>query len=206
VVSLSTRVMPDVDEVTLDDRPVRIARESYYYLLNKPAGYLTTINDPYGRPTVASLIDKIPHRVFPVGRLDFETEGLLLFTNDGLLSHRLMHPRFHMEKEYHVLVRGSPSQSAMQRLRKGVSVDGRTTAPAKVRVRSADSSGSWLSMVLREGRNRQIRKMCDYIGHSVRRLIRIRLGSLVDPDLSGGKWRPLTPSEIANLYSSLRSK
>ncbi|MXY97868.1 MAG: rRNA pseudouridine synthase [Gemmatimonadetes bacterium] len=199
VVSLATRVHPDSDVVTVDDRTLEVSAARKCYLLNKPAGYLTTLSDPFGRPTVASLIGDIPERVFPVGRLDRDSEGLLLLTNDGALSHRLMHPRFRFEKEYHVLVKGVPREDTLQRLREGVMLDGRTTAKAGVESIRRTKNGNWLSIVLHEGRKRQIRRMCDMVGHPVTRLIRVRLGGLADDGLPAGKWRTLTHGEIEEL-------
>lgn len=199
VVSLATRVHPESDVVTVDDRTLDVSADRKCYLLNKPAGYLTTLSDPFGRPTVASLIRDIPERVFPVGRLDRDSEGLLLLTNDGALGHRLMHPRFSFEKEYHVLVKGVPREDTLQRLREGVVLDGRTTAKAVVESIRRTESGAWLSIVLHEGRKRQIRRMCDMVGHPVMRLIRVRLGGLDDGGLPAGKWRALTHGEIEEL-------
>lgn len=199
VVSLATRVHPGSDLVTVDDRPLAVSAVRKCYLLNKPAGYLTTLIDPFDRPTVASLIRDIPERVFPVGRLDRDSEGLLLLTNDGALSYRLMHPRFGFEKEYHVLVKGVPREGALRRLREGVVMDGRTTAKAGVELLRHTESSAWLLIVLHEGRKRQIRRMCDLVGHSVIRLIRVRLGGLADGKLSAGKWRALTHAEIEEL-------
>lgn len=199
VVSLATQVRPDSDVVTVDDRTLEVSAVRKCYLLNKPAGYLTTLSDPFGRPTVASLIRYIPERVFPVGRLDRDSEGLLLLTNDGALSHRLMHPRFRFEKEYHVLVKGVPNEGALRRLREGVVLDGRTTAKAGVESIRHAESGTWLSIVLHEGRKRQIRRMCDQVGHPVMRLIRVRLGGLAGGDLPAGKWRALSHGEIEEL-------
>lgn len=199
VVSLATQVHPDSDVVTVDDRTLEVTADRKCYLLNKPAGYLTTLSDPFGRPTVASLIRDIPERVFPVGRLDRDSEGLLLLTNDGALGNKLMHPRFRCEKEYHVLVKGVPREDSLQRLREGVVLDGRTTAKAAVESIRRTESDTWLSIVLHEGRKRQIRRMCDMVGHPVMRLIRVRLGGLADRGLSAGKWRTLTHGEIEEL-------
>ncbi len=204
VLSLATQVRPDSDVVTVDDRPLNAPTTRRCYLLNKPAGYLTTLHDPFDRPTVASFIQDIPERVFPVGRLDRDTEGLLLFTNDGSLSFRLTHPRFGIEKEYQVLVAGSPGEGALRRLRDGVTIDGRTTARAGVKVIRRTKKGTWLAMVLHEGRKRQIRRMCDSVGHPVLRLVRVRLGSLVDRDLPAGKWRTLSSGELDKLEPEAR--
>ena len=160
---------------------------------------LTTLYDPFKRLTVASLIEDIPERVFPVGRLDRDTEGLLLFTNDGTLSYKLTHPRFGFEKEYHVYVKGMPQEGALKELREGIILDGRTTATTKVMILSRDETSACLSMVLHEGRKRQIRRMCVHVGHPVLRLVRVRLGSLKDRNLPAGKWRSLTTDEIFSL-------
>ena len=199
VVTLATQVQPDSDVVTVDDKPLKTSSTQRCYLLNKPSGYLTTLYDPFNRPTVASLIQGIPERVFPIGRLDRDTEGLLLFTNDGSLSYKLTHPRFGFEKEYHVQVKGVPREGVLRRLREGVSIEGRTTATARVEVLRSTKTGAWLSMVLHEGRKRQIRRMCDRVGHPVLRLVRVRLGGLADQDLPAGKWRALTHGEIKDL-------
>ena len=199
VVSLATQVHPDSDVVTVDDRTLEVSADRRCYLLNKPAGCLTTLSDPFGRPTVATLIRDIPERVFPVGRLDRDSEGLLLLTNDGALGNRLMHPRFHIEKEYHVLVKGVPGEDALRRLKEGVVLDGRTTAKAAVESIRRTERGTWLSIVLHEGRKRQIRRMCDMVGHPVMRLIRVRLGGLAGGGLPVGKWRALTHEEIEEL-------
>jgi len=199
VVTPGTQVQPGSDEVTLDDKPLSMPGSRNWYLLNKPAGYLTTLYDPFKRLTVASLIEDIPERVFPVGRLDRDTEGLLLFTNDGTLSYKLTHPRFGFEKEYHVYVKGIPQEGALKELREGIILDGRTTATTKVMILSRDETSACLSMVLHEGRKRQIRRMCVHVGHPVLRLVRVRLGSLKDRNLPAGKWRSLTTDEIFSL-------
>ncbi len=199
VVSLATQVHPGSDVVTVDGRALNAPAARRCYLLNKPAGYLTTMHDPFRRPTVAALIRDIPERVFPVGRLDRDTEGLLLFTNDGTLGYRLMHPRFGFEKEYRALVAGVPAEGTLHRLRAGIEIEGRVTAKAGVEMLRRTETGAWLSMVLHEGRKRQIRRMCARVGHPVLRLIRVRLGGLVDGKLPAGKWRALTSDEMKEL-------
>jgi 23S rRNA pseudouridine2605 synthase len=165
-----------------------------YYLLNKPAGVVTTAADPQGRPTVVDLVPDEP-RVFPVGRLDYETEGLLLLTNDGFLSHRLTHPSFGVEKEYLAKVEGTPSRGAVRRLREGVELDDGPTAPAQASLLAPDL----IRVVIHEGRNRQVRRMCEAIGHPVVRLVRHRIGPLRDRSLAPGSWRPLTVDEVRAL-------
>ena len=165
-----------------------------HYLLNKPAGVVTTAQDTHGRPTVVEIVPNEP-RVFPVGRLDAETEGLLLLTNDGELTHRLTHPSFGVDKEYLAEVDGSPSRGAIRRLREGVELDDGPTAPAKVSL----VSPTVLRIVIHEGRNRQVRRMCDAVGHPVVRLVRTRIGPLSDTELAPGQWRSLTRDEIRTL-------
>src|SRR5690606_14496119 len=158
-----------------------------HYLLNKPAGVITTASDPQGRPTVVSLVPPEP-RVFPVGRLDADSEGLLLLTNDGDLAHRLTHPSLGVDKEYLVEVDGEPHRGALRRLREGVELADGLTAPAKV----ALLGDRTLRITIHEGRNRQMRRMCEAVGTPVQRLVRTRIGPLRDRRLAPGEWRPLT--------------
>jgi 23S rRNA pseudouridine2605 synthase len=192
--TLGDRVDPDVAVVTVDDVPIGIRPGSVYYLLNKPAGVVTTADDPQGRPIV---IDLVPSetRIFPVGRLDLDTEGLLLLTNDGDLAHRLTHPSFGIEKEYLAEVEGEPGRAALRRLRTGVALDDGPTAPATV----GTVTPSVLRIVIHEGRNRQVRRMFEAVGHPVRRLVRTRLATLTDPRLAPGEWRALTIDEVRGL-------
>jgi 23S rRNA pseudouridine2605 synthase len=194
VADLGRRVHADADKVAVDGVPVGINPDFVYYLLNKPRGVVTTAADPQGRPTVVQLVPDAP-RVFPVGRLDADTEGLLLLTNDGDLTHRLTHPSFGVEKEYLAEVEGTPSPGAVRRLREGVELDDGLTAPAKV----ALVPPSVLRITIHEGRNRQVRRMCDAVGHPVRRLVRVRIGTLVDRSLRPGEWRALTTDEVRAL-------
>jgi len=193
--TLGRRVEVGKDVVTVDGAPVGVLPGLVYYLLNKPAGVVTTSDDPQGRPTVLDLVPTEP-RVFSVGRLDLQTEGLLLLTNDGELAELLAHPRFGIEKEYLAEVRGIPEPGALRRLRQGVVLDdGETTAPARV----AAVSPGVLRIVIHEGRNRQVRRMCDAIGHPVVRLVRTRIGPVADRSLRPGVWRPLQISEVRSL-------
>ncbi len=191
------RVDVRTQRVSLDGVPVPVAPGAVHYLLNKPAGVVTTLSDPQGRPTVAELVPRRP-RVFPVGRLDFETEGLLVMTNDGELANLLAHPSHGVAKEYLVEVEGIPSPGALRLLRTGVELDGRVTAPAVV----GSLSPGVLRIVIHEGRNRQVRRMCDAVGHPVRRLVRTRIGPLADPGLAPGRWRLLDPREVRSLASA----
>lgn len=191
---LGDRVDPEIAVVEVDGVPIGIRPGSVYYLLNKPTGVVTTADDPQGRPTVVALVPAEP-RVFPVGRLDLDTEGLLLLTNDGDLTHRLTHPSFGVEKEYLAEVEGVPGRGALRRLREGVELDDGLTAPATVGV----VSPSVLRIVIHEGRNRQVRRMGEAVGHPVRRLVRTRIGPITDRTLAPGEWRELTQAEVREL-------
>lgn len=191
---LGDRAHPDIDEVAVDGTPIGIAPGLVYYLLNKPSGVVTTAEDTHGRPTVLELVPTEP-RVHPVGRLDLETEGLLLLTNDGTLTHRLTHPSFGVDKEYVVQVQGSPGRAALRRLREGVDLDDGMTAPA----RASEVAPGLLRLTIHEGRNRQVRRMCEAVGHPVTRLVRTRIGSLRDPHLAPGEWRTLSRHEVRAL-------
>jgi 23S rRNA pseudouridine2605 synthase len=194
---LGRRVDPDVDRVELDGVPLPIQPGLVHYLVNKPKGVVTTAEDTHGRPTVVSLVPAEP-RVFPVGRLDMDSEGLLILTNDGELTHRLTHPSFGVPKEYLVQVEGEPSSGAIRKLREGVELDDGPTAPARVAV----VAPSLLRIVIHEGRNRQIRRMADAIGHPVVRLVRTRIGTLTDPSLGPGSHRLLSFDEVRNLAAA----
>lgn len=199
VATLGRRVDPAVDRIEVDHAVVPVRPGLVYYLLNKPAGVVTTVHDPQGRPTVVDLVPPEP-RVFPVGRLDYETEGLLLLTNDGELAHGLTHPSRGVDKAYLAEVVGVPGRAALRRLREGVLLDDGPTAPAKVRLAQAVPAGAALEIVVHEGRKRQIRRMCEAVGHPVRRLVRTRIGPLGDRGLRPGQWRSLSPEEVRTLY------
>jgi pseudouridine synthase len=196
------RIDPRRDRVTVDGRPVGDDTERVVLALNKPAGYITTRTDPRGRPTVYDLIGDYAGWVFPVGRLDQDTTGLLVLTNDHRLGERLTDPSQHVPKTYHVLVAGLPDDGALDALRGGIALDdGVVTRPARVRPLGAarDERGTWLEIVLREGRNRQVRRMCAQVGHDVLALTRVAVGGLTLRDLSPGEWRRLSPAEVARL-------
>ena len=197
VATLGTKVDPSVDEIEVDGSLVPVAEGLVHYLLNKPAGVVTTAVDPGGRPTVVELVPGVP-RVFPVGRLDAETEGLLILTNDGALAHRLTHPSFGIEKEYVALVGGTPRPADVRALRRGVALDDGPTAPARVSV----IGPATLRITIHEGRNRQVRRMCDAVGLPVQRLVRTRVGPISDRRLRPGDWRPLSPAEVQALAAA----
>ena len=201
VAILGTRADPAHAHITLDGVPVIVDSTLVYWLLNKPAGYVTTARDPQGRPTVVELVPQEP-RVFSVGRLDLETEGLLLLTNDGNLAELLSHPRHGVEKQYLAEVEGVPSAGAMRKLREGVELEDGYARATRAQVVQSLHGGSALEIVLKEGRKRIVRRMCDEIGHPVRRLVRTRIGPLSDSKLTPGECRPLTPQEVRALYAA----
>lgn len=201
VAVLGRRVDPETASVSVDGIPVSVRPGLVYYLLNKPAGVVATASDPQGRPTVVELVPDEP-RVFSVGRLDADTEGLLLLTNDGDLAHRLSHPSFGIEKEYLAEVEGKVTPREVRRLREGVSLDDGVTAPAKVSL--VPPRG--LRLAIHEGRNRQVRRMCAAVGHPVVRLVRTRIGPLADRRLKPGAWRPLTDAEVHALQAAVAPK
>lgn len=194
VAVLGRRVDVDRDEVAVNGVIIGVRPGLVHLLLNKPTGVITTADDPQGRPTVLELVPDEP-RVFPVGRLDLDTEGLLLLTNDGDLAHRLTHPSFGVEKEYIAHVEGEPTRGELRLLREGVELDDGLTAPAK----AALVGPGILRLTIHEGRNRQVRRMCEAVGHPVKRLIRTRIGPLADRKLKPGQWRELTGDELRSL-------
>ena len=197
VAGLGRRVDPDTDRVEVDGVAIGVRPGLVHYLLNKPAGVVTTASDPQGRPTVVDLVPGEP-RVFPVGRLDYETEGLLLLTNDGDLAHRITHPSFGVEKEYLAEVEGVPSRATLRRLREGVDLEDGRSAPAKV----SAVEPSVLRITVHEGRNRLVRRMCEAVGHPVVTLERVAFGPLGLKGLEPGAHRRLTASEIERLRGS----
>jgi len=202
VARLGRRVDPSRDRVALDGVPVVVDDTVVHWLLNKPAGYVTTARDPQGRETVLDLVPAEP-RVFPVGRLDRDSEGLLLLTNDGDLAQLLTHPSHGVEKEYFVEVEGVPSGAALRILREGVELDDGRTRRARVRpVQTSDAGTSVLEIIVKEGRKRMVRRMCAEVGHPVLRLVRVRIGPLRDPKLAPGAWRELTNGEVRDLYAA----
>jgi 23S rRNA pseudouridine2605 synthase len=194
---LGRRVDAEADHIRVDGVDVSTRAGLVYYLLNKAVGVVSTAADPEGRPTVIDAVPAEP-RVHPVGRLDAATEGLLLLTNDGDLTHRLTHPRFGVEKEYLVEVVGTPRPAALRALRNGVELEDGITAPA--RVSAVGRNG--LRIVIHEGRNRQVRRMCEAVGHPVLRLARVRIGPLADRTLAPGAWREVQPWEVRSLEES----
>ncbi len=194
IASLGDSADPDTDEITLAGKPIPAARGYIYLMLNKPRGYVTTLSDEKGRPTAASLVAECGQRVYPIGRLDMDSEGLLLFTNDGSFANRAMHPSHEIQKTYQVWVSGF-SQEGFQRLQEPVVLDGYRIKPPKLRLLSYQNDRAELEITIHEGRNRQIRRMCQMAGMQVTRLKRIREGQLELGSLPLGKWRYLTEEE-----------
>jgi 23S rRNA pseudouridine2605 synthase len=200
---LGTKADPEADDIRVDGRRIRSAQRKRYLLLNKPRGYVTTRSDPGKRPTVMDLLKGVKEYVYPVGRLDYDSEGLLLLTNDGELAARLTHPRHEVERLYEARVRGVPDAHALGRLATGIVIEGRKTAPAQVKLaRKLDAESGAQAVVLvgiHEGRHRQVRQMFDAVGHPVMRLRRVRIGPIRDEELKTGHYRELTRQEIDKL-------
>ena len=204
--TLGSKADPQIDDIRVDGRRLRFDARQRYILLNKPKGYVTTRRDPEGRRTVMDLLRGVREYVYPVGRLDYDSEGLLLLTSDGDLAARLMHPRHGVERVYESIVAGDPDESALDQLRRGLYLDGQRTAPAQVRRLGAVGRGrnqtTKLLITIHEGRNRQVRRMCSAIGHPVRHLSRVRMGPLRLGDLKPGEWRDLLPAEVEKLKNA----
>jgi pseudouridine synthase len=196
---LGQKADPDRQTVMIDGRPVFYEEERLWVALNKPAQVVSTLSDPQGRPTVAQLTADLKVRLFPVGRLDYHSQGLLLMTNDGRLAQELAHPAFKVPKTYLVKVKGRPRSGELDRLRQGLKIDGRPTAPAQVEMVGPTENNTWLRITVIEGRNRLIRKMCAQIGHGVKKLIREKIGPIELGDLPPGRHRRLTRREIEAL-------
>ncbi len=200
VTELGTKVNAARARVEVDGRRV-FAQTPVYILLHKPRGYVTTLRDPEGRPTVASLVSNLGCRVVPVGRLDYATSGVLLMTNDGEFLAKLQHARHGAEKVYHAKVRGVVNARGLERWRCSIEIDGRTTHPAQVEVLRVDNDKTWLSVTLSEGKNKQVRRLGEQAGHCVLRLIRVKYAGLTVSELRPGSWRHLTRRELVNLRS-----
>jgi 23S rRNA pseudouridine2605 synthase len=212
VVEVGERADPEQDHIRVDGKRLRVPSTHRYVLLNKPRGVVTTRTDPEGRQTVFDLLPR-PWRksLVPAGRLDYASEGLLVLTDDGDLVHRVTHARFGCAKTYAVKVKGTPDETEIERLRGGVDIDGRRTAPARIELIRQPRPGrgeknSWWQVELVEGRNRQIREMFFRIGHPVRRLVRVKIGSLTDPGLPVGSYRFLSEEEVARLRRGGRGR
>jgi 23S rRNA pseudouridine2605 synthase len=200
---LGTKADPAHDDIRVDGRRIKSAERPRYILLNKPRGYVTTRRDEKHRKTVLDLLQGVREYVYPVGRLDYDTEGLLLLTNDGELAAQLTHPRHGVERTYEARVAGVPDERALDKLRSGIPLDGRRTLPAEVVLltKGRQQEDGVLLVTIKEGRNRQVRRMCEAVGHPVQRLKRTRFGPITDRRLPAGEWRDLSKGEVAALRS-----
>jgi 23S rRNA pseudouridine2605 synthase len=200
---LGSKAVWGVDSITVDGQAIPDPPGRVYLMLNKPFGYVSTLRDPEGRPTMRDLISDVKERVYSVGRLDFDSQGLLILTNDGELAHRLMHPRFHIPRTYKVTIEGPLSDTSVQRLKKGITLDDGPTNPAHVRIINREKERTLLRITIFEGRSREIRRMFEAVGNKALKLIRIGYGSLHLGDLKVGKYRHLKDSELKTLRTSV---
>jgi 23S rRNA pseudouridine2605 synthase len=203
VAELGTKADPRTDRITVDGRPLRLSSERLYILLHKPVGVVTTLSDPQGRPTVRDMLPEVRARVFPVGRLDYSSSGLLLLTNDGELALRLTHPRYGARKTYRVKVRGTPTADALDKLASGVRLEEGSTAPADVRIVRSSDAKTWIEVTLSEGHKHEVRRMCEQVGYPVEKLTRVRLGPLNLGSLRPGQHRTLAEREVHQLRRSV---
>src|SRR5687767_1458381 len=210
VTELGTKADAETDHIKVRGKLINPALKKLrkvYVLLNKPNGYLSSVSDPEGRPTVLELLPASLGRVYPVGRLDFNTEGLLLLTNDGDFTNFITSARNRVDKVYEVKVKGVPPDGAIERLRRGIKLeDGTRTAPAKINKLDETKTNAWYEVLLHQGRNQQVRRMFELIGHSVLKLRRVRIGSLTDDHLKPGYWRHLSPAEVTRLIKKTDTK
>ena len=199
VTEMGVKIKIGTDKVTVDGKDITPEEEHVYLMLNKPEGYVTTAHDPQGRPTVLDLVAEVPQRVFPIGRLDVDTEGLLFLTNDGELAYRLTHPKFAVTKVYHALVTGKPSEDKLDRMRNGLKLEDRMTKPCTVKVIRRYNHKTMLEITISEGRNRQVRRMCQAIGNPIIELERVKIENIELSQVKRGQYRKLTLEELAPL-------
>jgi pseudouridine synthase len=202
VIRLGTKVDAHRDRISLDGKPLNPEARTVYYLVHKPRGIVCTLNDPQGRPIITDLLKGVKERVFPVGRLDMDSEGLILLTNDGDLALRLQHPRYGVRKTYHVLVKGVPSASRLEKMRQGRDAEQGERPPLKVEPLKVQGRNAWIEIVISEGKKRQVRLMCREAGLEVVRLKRISLGGLTLRGMKPGSFRPLKSQEVSMLKRS----
>lgn len=198
VTEMGFKINPKTDQVTVDRKLIKLREEKVYILLNKPKGYVTTVSDQFNRKKVVDLVN-VDYRIFPVGRLDYNTSGLLILTNDGQLTYKLTHPKFEIPKVYMAKIQGRPSKEKLAQFERGLKIENYITSPAKIELIKKMNSHSQVRITIREGRNRQVRKMCHAIGHPVLELKRIQMGSLKLGDLELGRWRYLSDKEVGYL-------
>ena len=203
VTEMGSKVDPRRDRIEVDGKLVKTERP-VYWLMNKPQGLVSTVSDPQGRPTVLTMLPKVKERIFPVGRLDIATEGALLLTNDGDLTHDLLHPSKKVKKTYRARLRGQVLDETVEKLRRGVPLEDGVTAPASARVTARTSAATWVEITIHEGRNRQVRRMAEAVGHPVLRLIRVSFAGLTVHDMKIGTVRELSKKEVADLKKRIR--
>lgn len=199
VTELGTKVDPNKDEIVYKGKVIKPEKKKVYILLNKPEGYVTTAKDQFGRPTVLDLIKDVKERLVPVGRLDYDTSGLLILTNDGDVVYKLTHPKSEIDKVYEAKLFGVPDSNTINLFKNGITIDGRKTEPAKIELLKVDGRFAWCHITIHEGRNRQVRKMCQAARHPVATLRRVAEGEIELGDLKKGSWRYLTDKEIRYL-------
>lgn len=204
ITTLGTKVDDDATGITVDGKEIHLEEEKVYYLLHKPKGYVTTLSDPQGRPVVTELLHGVKERVFPVGRLDFDTEGALLLTNDGELSQKILHPSFETFKTYEAHITGVPSRTQLAELERGVLIDEKATAPAKIGTIFKRGNNSLVTITIHEGRKHQVKKMFAAIGHPVMYLKRLSYGQLGLEKLTTGQFRQITASETRLIFTKKR--
>ena len=195
ITEMGHKVEPGKDIVTMNEKTIELKKKMIYVLLNKPTGYVTTVSDQFNRDKVTDLVN-LPYRLFPVGRLDYNTSGLLILTNDGELTFKLTHPKFKVPKTYIAKIKGKIKDNEILLFEKGLPIEDYVTSPAKIRIISEDQNDSIVKITIREGKNRQVRKMCEAVGHPVMSLKRIAMGDISLSNLPIGTWRYLTPKEI----------
>lgn len=200
VTEMGISITPGVNLVKFAGKPLKVKEELVYYLLNKPKGYVTTLSDPQGRPIVTSLIKERGVRLFPVGRLDLDTEGALILTNDGQLAQKIQHPSNQTNKTYEALLKGIPGKEKISRLEQGIQLEGKRTAPATIVVLAAKNPGCLVKITIHEGRKRQVKKMFSFIGHPVVHLKRIAYGNLTLGNLPSGHYRQLNPVDLKKIF------
>ncbi len=193
-------IVTNADKVTVDGNLVKSEEEKIYIMLNKPIGYVSSAKDQFGRQTVLDLVSDINSRLYPVGRLDYDTSGLILLTNDGDFTYKLTHPKHEVNKVYEALIIGAPQKNEIEMFEKGLEIEGYMTSPAKIEIRNVAGNKALVHITIHEGKNRQVRKMCEAIGHNVLSLKRISIGSIALGDLPEGKWRKLTAVELHSLF------
>ena len=201
--AMGVKIDPDQQQVLFDGKEVKLSEQNVYYLLNKPKGYVTTVADPQGRPIVTDLIKDCRQRIFPVGRLDLDTEGALLLTNDGDLAQKMQHPRFGVKKIYEALVAGRPQQKKLELLEKGILIEEKKTSPANVAVLKKYAKSTLIRIIIHEGRKRQVRKMFAAIGHPVISLKRTAYGKLSLNNLAPGAYRLLNKEDLKNIFKNI---